>query len=548
MSAAVAEATSVPPQAAPAQAVAGSAAAPAAAAPGGPRLVVVIVNYRTAGLTVDCLASLAPEVARLPGTRVIVTDNLSGDDSVDRIGAAIRDRAWHDWATVMPLPKNGGFAYGNNEAIRAALAGADRPQYVLLLNPDTLVRPKALEALVEFMDRHPDVGIAGSRLEDPDGTPQRSAFRFHSVVNEFEGGLRFGPVSRVLTKHVVAPDVSAVPVRTDWVAGASMIVRRDVFEAVGLLDEQYFMYFEEVDFCLRASRAGFPCWYVPDSRVVHLVGQASGVTDPTRRRKRRPAYWFESRRRYFVKNFGRTYAAAADAAFMASFATWRARRKVQGKPDTDPDRMLGDFAQHSVFAKGFSPSPTLPLSPPTERPLSLRALIREDWIAHGRDWTRPGFRAVAVYRFGVWRMTVRNKFLRAPLSIVYRAMFRHVRNVYGIELPYSAKVGRRVIFEHQHGIVVHGNCVIGDDSIVRQGVTLGNKSLDRPFDAPVLGSRVNVGAGAKILGAVRIGDGAAIGANAVVLSDVPAGAIAVGIPAKVVRGGGETAGKAADHE
>ncbi len=164
----------------------------------------------------------------------------------------------------------------------------------------------------------------------------------------------------------------------------------------------------------------------------------------------------------------------------------------------------------------------------------LFAQIKEDWIAHGRDWTKPGFRAVAAHRFGVWRMTVQPKMLRAPLSMVYRWMFRKCRNHYGIELPYSAKLGRRVIVEHQGGIVVHGGCEIGDDSIIRQGVTLGNKTLDRPHDAPKLGKKVNIGAGAKVLGAVTIGDGASVGANAVVLKDVPAGATAVGIPAKIV--------------
>ena len=154
--------------------------------------------------------------------------------------------------------------------------------------------------------------------------------------------------------------------------------------------------------------------------------------------------------------------------------------------------------------------------------IGLFAQIHEDWATHGRDWTRPGFRAIAVHRFGNWRMRIGNKFLRAPFSVLYRMMYRRVRNRYGIELPYSVVVGRRVVIEHQSGIVIHGNSVIGDGSILRQGVTLGNKSLTRPLDAPRLGKLVNVGAGAKILGAVTIGDGASIGANAVVLCDVPA--------------------------
>jgi serine O-acetyltransferase len=167
-------------------------------------------------------------------------------------------------------------------------------------------------------------------------------------------------------------------------------------------------------------------------------------------------------------------------------------------------------------------------------PTSLWAQIREDWVAHGRDWTRPGFRAVAIHRFGVWRMGVRPKPLRIPFSLLYRLMFRRCRNGYGIELPYSVVLGHRVVIEHQGGIVIHGNSVIGDDCIIRQNCTLGIRRMDAPADAPILGSGVDVGAGAVILGAVRIGDRAAIGANAVVLADIPAGAVAVGIPAKII--------------
>jgi serine acetyltransferase len=164
----------------------------------------------------------------------------------------------------------------------------------------------------------------------------------------------------------------------------------------------------------------------------------------------------------------------------------------------------------------------------------LLAQLAEDWRANGSDWTRPGFQALAVHRFGNWRMQIRPKLARAPFSAIYRALYRGVRNFYGIELPYTAQVGRRVVIEHQSGIVIHGATVIGDECIIRQGVTLGNLRLDRPHDAPRLGDRVNVGAGAKILGGVTIGDEAQIGANAVVRIDVPAGATAAGVPARVV--------------
>jgi serine O-acetyltransferase len=167
--------------------------------------------------------------------------------------------------------------------------------------------------------------------------------------------------------------------------------------------------------------------------------------------------------------------------------------------------------------------------------LGFFAQVAEDWQMHGRDWTRPGFQALLVHRFGVWRMTIARRPLRMPLSALYKALFASVRNFYGIEIPYTAQVGRRVQIEHQGGIVIHGNSVIGDGSVIRQGVTLGNRRLERPYDAPRLGADVNVGAGAKILGAVSIGQGAQIGANSVVVTDVPAGAVVIGIPARVVR-------------
>lgn len=159
-------------------------------------------------------------------------------------------------------------------------------------------------------------------------------------------------------------------------------------------------------------------------------------------------------------------------------------------------------------------------------------LVREDLNAYDGDWTRPGFQALLVHRFGTWRMSIRSRAIRIPFSVCSRALFTAVRNLYGIELPFTARIGRRVVFEHQHGIVVHGNSVIGDDCIIRQGVTLGIRRMDRLTEAPVLGRGVNVGAGAKILGHVFIGDNADIGANAVVLEDVPARTLAIGIPAR----------------
>lgn len=312
------------------------------------KLLVAIVNYRTPDLTVACLHSLAAEVATVPGvTRVVVADNDSQDESVVKIQQAITKNNW-EWASVLPLATNGGFAYGNNRAIVPALKSDDPPQYVYLLNPDTVVLPGALCELVKFMDEHPYCGIAGGRAVNPDGSVRNSAFKFHTLLSELEGSIRLGVVSKVLKEHIVASPPPEQPQQVDWVSGASMMIRRDVFDHVGMLDEGYFMYYEETDFCLRAAKAGWPTWYVPSSRIVHLVGQSSGVTGVKRTAKRRPAYWFESRHRYFRRHYGALRTLAADFLWAGGYALGSALQKVRGKPRTDPPWLWWDFVRYNV--------------------------------------------------------------------------------------------------------------------------------------------------------------------------------------------------------
>lgn len=145
-----------------------------------------------------------------------------------------------------------------------------------------------------------------------------------------------------------------------------------------------------------------------------------------------------------------------------------------------------------------------------------------------------GFWALQVYRLGHLRYRFQTKLIRYPLGVLHIVLAKWAEMLCGVTIGVSAKIGRRLVIEHSGAIVVHGNAVLGDDCIIRQGVTIGNRRMDRPFEAPHIGHRVNIGAGAKILGAVHIGDDVEIGANAVVITDVPAGAIAVGVPARII--------------
>ena len=318
------------------------------------KLLVVIVNYKVTDLTIDCLRSLAAEIQALGDARVAICENGTGPEHADRLRKVIDKEGWGQWASVTAISPNRGFTGGNNAVLEPALAGEQPPAYFLLLNADTIVRPGAFLALLEFMDRHPTAGISGSRLENPNGTGQVSAFRFHNFLCEFNRGLRLGVIARILKPYLTAMPIPEKACRVDWVSGASLMVRREVLQQAGTLDEEYYTYFDDIDLCHRGLKAGWETWYVPESRVVHLVGQTTGIRTTT---KRRPEYWFQARRLFFLKHKGRFGALLADAAFISGYAIWRLRRWISRKPDSDPPHLLRDAVRHSVFCTGFAPTP-----------------------------------------------------------------------------------------------------------------------------------------------------------------------------------------------
>ncbi|MDJ0730540.1 MAG: glycosyltransferase family 2 protein [Crocosphaera sp.] len=312
-------------------------------------VVVVIVNYKTPQLTIDCLDSLKPEIKALSGSRVIVVDNASGDGSVETIQAAIDKQGWRDWVSLIPSNHNGGYAYGNNLAITPCLKSSNPPNYFLILNPDGLVRPNALKALLDFMDNHPQAGIASGSWEDSQGQVRPMMFRLPNVFNELDRGLRLGIVSKLLSPWQITRPFREQACQVEWTPGCGMLVRRQVFDSVGLMDQEYFLYYEEMDLCKRAKQAGWECWFVPKSRMMVIGGQSTGWTDTQGKPQRRPQYWFDSRRRYFLKNHGWFYAVLVDIAWIFGFSLWRLRRIIQRKPDHDPPQFLADSIRNFFF-------------------------------------------------------------------------------------------------------------------------------------------------------------------------------------------------------
>jgi N-acetylglucosaminyl-diphospho-decaprenol L-rhamnosyltransferase len=315
------------------------------------KLLVVILNYRVTGLTIDCLRTLAPRIGRVPGARVAVLENGTSPEAVAELRRAIGENGWGGWVDLTSVHPNRGFTGGNNIVIREAMASKDPPEYVLLLNADTLVLDGALEALVDFMDRHPRAGIGGSQLLSPDQVVQPSPFRFHRPAGQLARGLQLGVAERLLSRWAPVPPTPESACSVEWVSGASAILRRTMLEEIGLLDEGLYTYFDDVDLCLRARRAGWETWYVPESRIVHLEGSATGVLKTGA--KRRPAYWFEARRRFFLKSYGPVYTAALDASYITGLALRRGRQWVLRTTDGDPPHLLEDSIRHSVFRAGF---------------------------------------------------------------------------------------------------------------------------------------------------------------------------------------------------
>ena len=262
-------------------------------------LAVIVLNYRTTDLTLDCLASLAGEIDQ--DIRVLVVDNASGDDSADRLERALAERGWSGWATVLRSPVNGGFAAGNNLGIRAVEASA----YVLL-NSDTLVRHGALASLREAMRLRPDAGVIGAGILTAQGKPDWSVFRVAAPLSELVRAANSGPITRLLRRYDPILPIPDRPVEVGWVSFACALIRREVLQTVGLLDDGFFMYFEDVDYCRRAAAAGWAvlCW--PEAKVLHLQGASSQVTHADGRRRRAPRYYYAARARYFAKFYGRS--------------------------------------------------------------------------------------------------------------------------------------------------------------------------------------------------------------------------------------------------
>lgn len=315
------------------------------------KLLGVILNYRTPDMTIEAARALAVALECVPDSRFVIVDNHSEDGSFDKLRAAVTAEPWRDRCEVIESPRNGGFGYGNNFAIRRCMESDDPAEYYYLLNSDALPRPDAVERLVKFMDSHRYAGIAGSYVEGPDGAYHETAFRFPSLFSELEAQAGVGPISRLLSDWIVALPKPDRTMLVEWTAAVSMILRRETLAKVGLFDEEFFLYFEETDLCRRAAVAGFPTYYVRDSVVSHIGSASTGMKDKS---KPMPRYWFEARAHYLRKHHGDRYLAVSNVAWITGRALRAVRYALEMKPDhIGRPRMTRDFLAFNFNPKRF---------------------------------------------------------------------------------------------------------------------------------------------------------------------------------------------------
>ncbi|MGB7240997.1 MAG: glycosyltransferase family 2 protein [Sulfitobacter sp.] len=314
-----------------------------------PRVLVIILNYRTPQMTLRATEAALNDMPAI-GAEIVIVDNASGDGSVGILSQAVLENGWDKDAKVRLIASdvNGGFGAGNNIGFRAGMSDGSAADYFYVLNSDAFPDPGCMSQLLQHLQDHPKAGMVGSHVRGEDDLDHTTAFRFPSVAGEFEGAARFGPVTRLLRRFVVAPTLPTRTTQVDWVAGATVLMRADMLDDIGLFDETFFLYFEETDLCKRAAVAGWECWYLPNARVVHIGSVSTGM----KHWKRIPSYWYESRRHYFVKNHGRAYAAAALVARLAGGALHILRCKLTGRPCQDPPGFYRDLIR---FGLGLPP-------------------------------------------------------------------------------------------------------------------------------------------------------------------------------------------------
>lgn len=307
--------------------------------------VIVTVTYNSEGFIDEFLQAVEDE---LTTSALVIVDNDSADKTLDVIEQFKSQSPFSSSIEVVANAKNIGFGSACN--IGAQTASKFSPEFLWFLNPDTKIFPNSGGKLRECLQTQPAAGFCGSLLVDNVNTPRPSAYNFHSALTEFLSAIRLGILDKLFASKIIPIPVGQKrPHQVGWVTGASFMCRLNVFEALKGFDEVFFLYFEEVDLFFRAKKMGFQVWHSPESRVYHFAGASTGLSSQRSEHKRRPAYWFESRRRFFVKSYGRIHAIFADIGWVIGHILGTCRDLVLRRRSDLPPQFCRDLIKHSVI-------------------------------------------------------------------------------------------------------------------------------------------------------------------------------------------------------
>jgi len=258
----------------------------------------IIVNYKTPELVMACIESLIPQITE-ELHEIIVVDNCSPDDSADILSREILTKSWQNKVRLVLSPENNGFSAGNNAGIEVA-----NGEYYWLCNSDTYFRDDSISIATQILGKYENAAMITPRLEHPGGEVQTSCFRNHTPLTEFLAVANTGVISNRFKKSLVPIDPVDEATYPPWSSFASIIIKSDAFNEIGIMDEGFFMYFEDMDYCIRARNKGWKVVNDPSVSVVHLRGGSSDVKAASKELRRRPRYYYAARSRYFAKYYG----------------------------------------------------------------------------------------------------------------------------------------------------------------------------------------------------------------------------------------------------
>jgi N-acetylglucosaminyl-diphospho-decaprenol L-rhamnosyltransferase len=307
------------------------------------RHLIVMTVYRSADLAVECLRTLSKQIEDVPDSFVGICENGSGQEELQKLIQAVEAEGWSNWVGILPVHPNRGFTGGNNAIISETLRWPTPPDDFLLLNTDTLVGLNALRVMHEFISADPRLGIVGPQLTWPDGRPQQCCFRDPTIIGQMLAAARTGLLDSMFRRSLTPKPLPHETGPHDWKTFACALIRREVFEQIGLLDEGYFLYMDDPDFCFRARRAGWSVGHCDDCSVVHLKGGSNDVPASVRERRRLPRYYYVSRSRYLAKRYGIAGLWLANLCWHAGRVISWTRELVERRPSHLPQSQWRDI-------------------------------------------------------------------------------------------------------------------------------------------------------------------------------------------------------------